>query len=90
MAPPFSFWKIGTQYVHLTLAVKIGDDRIVTTPILIANARKCTRFFVFQKTWLHWPRSLTTGKHRAQEIDRETALQTSQNEETNRILFTIT
>ena len=33
----------------------------------------------------------TTGKHRAQEIDRETALQTSQNEETNvnRIPFTL-
>ena len=29
--------------------------------------------------------AVTTGKHRAQEIDRETALQTSQSEETNRI-----
>ena len=34
--------------------------------------------------------AVTTGKHRAQEIDRETALQTSQNEETNRIPFTLT
>ena len=34
--------------------------------------------------------AVTTGKHRAQEIDRETALQTSQNEETNRIPFTPT
>ena len=30
------------------------------------------------------------GKHRAQEIDRETALQTSQNEETDRIPFILT
>ena len=34
--------------------------------------------------------AVTTGKHRAQEIDRETALQTSQNEETNIIPFTFT
>ena len=34
--------------------------------------------------------AVITGKHRAQEIDRETALQTSQNEETNRIPFTLT
>ena len=34
--------------------------------------------------------TVPTGKDRAQEIDRETALQTSQNEETNRIPFTHT
>ena len=34
--------------------------------------------------------AVTTSKHRAQEIDRETALQTSQNEETDGIPFTIT
>ena len=34
--------------------------------------------------------TVITGKHRAQEIDRETALQTSQNEETDRIPFTLT
>ena len=34
--------------------------------------------------------AVTIGKHRAQEIDRETALQTSQNEETARIPFTLT
>ena len=34
--------------------------------------------------------AVTTGKHRVQEIDRETALQTSQNEETDRIPFTLT
>ena len=34
--------------------------------------------------------AVTTGKHRAKEIDRETALQTSQNEENNRIPFTLT
>ena len=34
--------------------------------------------------------AVTTGKHRAQEIHRETALQTSQNEENNRIPSTLT
>ena len=34
--------------------------------------------------------AVPTGKDRAQEIDRETALQTSQNEETKRIPFTHT
>ena len=34
--------------------------------------------------------AVTTGKHRAQEIDREAALQASQNEETDRIPFTLT
>ena len=44
---------------------------------------------VFQKM-RHPDSAVTTGKHRAQEIDRETALQTSQNEETDRIPFTVT
>ena len=34
--------------------------------------------------------AVTTGKHHAQEIDQETALQTSQNEETDKIPFTLT
>ena len=34
--------------------------------------------------------AVTTGKHGAQEIDRKTALQTSQNQETNSIPFTLT
>ena len=34
--------------------------------------------------------AVITGKHRRQEIDRKTALQTSQNEETNRIPFILT
>ena len=34
--------------------------------------------------------AVTTGKHRTQEIDQETTLLTSQNEETNRIPFTLT
>ena len=34
--------------------------------------------------------TVTTGKQRAQEIDRETALQTSQNDETDRIPATLT
>ena len=33
--------------------------------------------------------AVTTGKHRAQEIDRDTTLQTSQNKETDRIPFTL-
>ena len=34
--------------------------------------------------------TVTTGKHRTQEIDQETALQTSQNKDNNRIPFTLT
>ena len=34
--------------------------------------------------------AITTGKHRAQEMDRETALQTLKNEETDRIPFALT
>ena len=34
--------------------------------------------------------AVTTGKHDAQEIDQETALETLQNEETDRIPFTLT
>ena len=34
--------------------------------------------------------AVTTGKHRAQEIDRDTALQSPQNEETSRMPFTLT
>ena len=34
--------------------------------------------------------AITTGKHSAQEINRNTALQSPQNEETNRIPFTLT
>ena len=51
---------------------------VVKTPILTTTVRKCS--------------AVTTGKHRAQEIDRDTALQSSksQNEETNRIPFTLT
>ena len=59
----------------------------MTTPTLTTNARKCASFF---KTRGYPDSTVTTGKHRAQEIDRETALQTSQNEETDRISFTLT
>ena len=34
--------------------------------------------------------AVITGKHRAQVIDRDTALQTSQNEETDRMPFNLT
>ena len=57
------------------------------TPTLTTNARKCASFF---KKRGYPDCAVTTGKHRAQEIDRETALQTSQNEETDRIPFTLT
>ena len=58
----------------------------MTTPTSTANPRNVP---VFKK--LGYPDSaIPTGKDRAQEIDRETALQTSQNEETNRIPFTHT
>ena len=44
-----------------------------------------------QKIKRDYPDSaVTTGKYGAQEIDRKTALQKSQNEESNRILFTLT
>ena len=55
----------------------------MTTPTLTTDARKCATFF-FKKRG--YPDSaVITGKHRAQEIDRETALETSQSEETSRI-----
>ena len=52
----------------------------MTTPTLTTNARKCASFFKKRG----YPDSA------AQEIDRETALQTSQNKETDRIPFTLT
>ena len=51
------------------------------------NARKCASF---SKKRGYPDSAVITGKHRAQEIDRETALQTSQNKETDRITFTLT
>ena len=51
----------------------------MTTPTLTTNAWKCASFS-----------KSATGKYRAQEIDRETALQASQNKETDRIPFTLT
>ena len=59
----------------------------MTSPTLTASVRKCASF----KKKRGYPDSaVTTGKRRAQEIDREAALQTSQNKETNRIPFTLT
>ena len=49
---------------------------------------KCEEMCQFFKKRGYPDSAVTTGKHRAQEIDRETALQTSQNEETDRIPFT--
>ena len=52
---------------------------------------KCEEIGQFFKKRGYPDSAVTTGKHhRAQEIDRETALQTSQNEETDRIPFTLT
>ena len=51
---------------------------------------KCEEICQFFKKCGYPDSAVTTGKHRAQEIDRETALQTSQNEETDRIPFTLT
>ena len=51
---------------------------------------KCEEMRQFFKKRGYPDSAVTTGKHHAQEIDRETALQTSQNEETDRIPFTLT
>ena len=53
----------------------------MTTPTLTTNARRCAGYS---------DSAVTTDKHRAQEIVPEIALQTSQNEETDRIPFTLT
>ena len=46
--------------------------------------------FFFFKNRAYPDFAVTTGKHRAQEFDRETALQTSQNEDIDRIPITLT
>ena len=51
---------------------------------------KCEEMCQFLKKSGYPDSAVTTGKRRAQEIDRETALQTPQNEETIRIPFTLT
>ena len=51
---------------------------------------KCEEMFQFFKRRGYPDSALTPGKNYIQEIDRETALQTSQNEETDRIPFTLT
>ena len=51
---------------------------------------KCEEMCQFIKKRGYLDSSVTTGKHRAQEIDRETAIQMSQSEESNRIPFTLT
>ena len=53
-------------------------------------SNKCEEMCQFFKKRGYPDSAVTTGKHRAQEIDRETALQTSQNEETDRMPFTLT
>ena len=51
--------------------------------------KKCDEMCQFLKKRGYPDSAVTTGKHRAQEIDRETALQTSQNDETDRIPATL-
>ena len=51
---------------------------------------KCEEMCQFFKKRGYPDSAVTTGKHRAQEIDRETALQTSQNVEADRNPFTFT
>ena len=51
---------------------------------------KCEEMCQFFKKRGYPDSAVTTSKHRAQEIDRETALQMSQNKETNRVSFTLT
>ena len=51
---------------------------------------KCEEMCQFFKKRGYPGSAVATGKHRAQEIDRETALETLQNEETDRIAFTLT
>ena len=64
------------------------DASAMTTPTLINN--KWEEMCQFFKKHVYTGSTVTTGKHRAQEIDRGTALQTSPNEETDRITFTFT
>ena len=52
-----------------------------------ARQAQCSQFF---KKRVYPNSTITTSKHGAQEIDRETALQTSQNEETDGIPFILT
>ena len=51
---------------------------------------KCEEMCQFFKKRGYPDSAVTTGKHRAQEINGNTALQSPQNEETNRIPFTLT
>ena len=51
---------------------------------------KFDEMFQFFKKRNYPDSAVTTGKQRAQEIDRETAPQTSQNDETDRIPATLT
>ena len=60
----------------------------MTITTLINN--KCEEMCQFFKKRGYPDSAVTTGKHRGQEIDRETAIQTSPNEETDRITFTLT
>ena len=50
---------------------------------------KCEEMCQFFKRHSYPDSAVTTGKHHAQEIDREAGLQTTQNEETDRSPFTL-
>ena len=70
----------GSQFLRLRCLC--GDDSDFTS--------KCEEMCQFFKKCGHPDSAVTTGKYCAQEINRETTLQTSHNEETNRIPFTLT
>ena len=70
--------KLPKLLLHLNEMI-VGRENMC---LVSGSLRRILKFF--------WSQTQTTGKHRAQEIDRETALQTSQNEETNIIPFTLT
>ena len=58
------------------------------TPIFPTNPRKCACHFFTNRGY---PDSVVnTAQHRAQQIDRHSALQTSQKEKNERIPFTLT
>ena len=63
------------------------DVYVVMTPIFPTNQRKC----VISSRIVANPDSVVnTAQHRAQQIDRQSALQTSQKEKNERIPFTLT
>ena len=64
-----------------------SDVCAVMTLIFLTNLKKCAIFFEKRG----YPASvIQAAHHRAQQIDRQSALQTSQKEKNDRIAFTLT